>query len=63
MSEHPTILKFVSSNRRVREDRRFVVGGGLYVADIVLDEMLHVALVPSAVSGSAASCRSMRWKH
>lgn len=47
MSEHPTTLKFVSSNRRVREDRRFVVGGGHYVADIVLDEMLHVAIVPS----------------
>ncbi|MFX8539159.1 hypothetical protein ABTL98_18910, partial [Acinetobacter baumannii] len=47
MSEHPTTLKFVSANRRVREDRRFVVGGGHYVADIVLDEMLHVAIVPS----------------
>ena len=47
MSEHPIKLKFVSSNRRVREDRRFVVGGGRYVADIVLDEMLHVAIVPS----------------
>jgi 2-furoyl-CoA dehydrogenase large subunit len=47
MSEHPITLKFVSSNRRVREDRRFVVGGGRYVADIVLEEMLHVAIVPS----------------
>jgi 2-furoyl-CoA dehydrogenase large subunit len=47
MSEHPIKLKFVSSNRRVREDRRFAVGGGRYVADIVLDEMLHVAIVPS----------------
>lgn len=44
----PTLpLKFVSSNRRVREDRRFVVGQGRYVADIVLDGMLHVAMVPS----------------
>jgi len=47
MSAHSPALKFVSSNRRVREDRRFVVGGGRYVADIVLDEMLHVAIVPS----------------
>jgi 2-furoyl-CoA dehydrogenase large subunit len=47
MTANPSTLKFVSSNRRVREDRRFVVGGGRYVADIVLDEMLHVALAPS----------------
>jgi 2-furoyl-CoA dehydrogenase large subunit len=40
-------LKFVSSNRRVREDRRLVVGEGRYVADVVLDGLLHVALVPS----------------
>ena len=47
MTANPSTLKFVSSNRRVREDRRFVVGGGRFVADIVLDEMLHVALAPS----------------
>ena len=47
MTANPSTLKFVCSNRRVREDRRFVVGGGRYVADIVLDEMLHVALAPS----------------
>ncbi|MCA6106193.1 xanthine dehydrogenase family protein molybdopterin-binding subunit [Bradyrhizobium cenepequi] len=47
MSPEPAALKFVSSNRRVREDRRFVAGHGRYVADIVLDGMLHVALVPS----------------
>jgi 2-furoyl-CoA dehydrogenase large subunit len=40
-------LKFVSSNRRVREDRRFVVGQGRFVADVALDGLLHVALVPS----------------
>src|SRR5579871_5464232 len=40
-------LKFVSSNRRVREDRRLVVGDARYVADIALDGLLHVALVPS----------------
>ncbi|WP_213771588.1 xanthine dehydrogenase family protein molybdopterin-binding subunit [Bradyrhizobium sp. dw_78] len=44
----PTLpLKFVSSNRRVREDRRFVAGHGHYVADVALEGMLHVALVPS----------------
>jgi CO/xanthine dehydrogenase Mo-binding subunit len=40
-------LKFVSSKRRVREDRRFVAGRGRYVADIALDGMLDVAVVPS----------------
>ncbi len=45
---NPTIpLKFVSSNRRVREDRRFVAGQGRYVADIALEGLLHVAVVPS----------------
>jgi len=41
-------FRFVSQNRRVREDRRFVVGRGNYVADIKRDGMLHVAIVPSA---------------
>ena len=40
-------FKFVSTNRRVREDRRFVVGRGNFVADIKRDGMLHVAIVPS----------------
>jgi 2-furoyl-CoA dehydrogenase large subunit len=40
-------LKFVSSNRRVREDRRLVAGEGRYVADVALDGLLHVALIPS----------------
>src|SRR3954452_7699249 len=40
-------FRFVSSNRRVREDRRFVVGRGTYVADVPAREMLHVAIVPS----------------
>ncbi len=41
-------FKFVSTNRRVREDRRFVVGRGSYVADIKRDGMLHVAIVASS---------------
>lgn len=43
----PANFKFVSTPRRVREDRRFVAGRGRYVADIKLPGMLHVALVPS----------------
>jgi 2-furoyl-CoA dehydrogenase large subunit len=47
MTAEPTDFRFVSTNRRVREDRRFVAGHGRYVADVALDGMLHVALVPS----------------
>lgn len=62
MSADPSVFRFVSTNRRVREDRRFVVGRGVYVADVALDGMLHVALVPSrypaarivSIDGSAA---------
>jgi 2-furoyl-CoA dehydrogenase large subunit len=38
-------FRFVASNRRVREDRRFVAGKGQFVADIDLPGTLHVALV------------------
>lgn len=47
MSVDPSTFRFVSSNRRVREDRRFVAGHGRYVADISVEGMLHVALLPS----------------
>jgi CO/xanthine dehydrogenase Mo-binding subunit len=47
MSRQPGSLRFVSATRRVREDRRFVAGRGRYVADIALDDTLHVAVVPS----------------
>ncbi|HEY7551821.1 MAG TPA: xanthine dehydrogenase family protein molybdopterin-binding subunit, partial [Hyphomicrobiaceae bacterium] len=47
MKRHAGPLNFVASKRRVREDRRFVAGRGRYVADIALDNMLHVAVVPS----------------
>lgn len=40
-------LKFVSTDRRVREDKRFVGGKGRYVADLVQPNMAHVALVHS----------------
>ena len=41
----PGKFRFVSSDRRVREDRRFVVGKGHFVADIVPPGVKHVALV------------------
>src|SRR3954468_4942957 len=47
MTAAPLAFRFVSSNRRVREDRRFVAGQGRYVADIALEGMLHVAVLPS----------------
>ena len=37
--------RYVSTDRRVREDRRFVAGKGRFVADINLPNMRHVALV------------------
>src|SRR5476651_1608126 len=41
----PHNFRFVSTDRRVREDRRFVAGKGKYVADVVLSNTKHVALV------------------
>ena len=37
--------RYVSADRRVREDRRFVAGKGTFVADIDLPNTKHVALV------------------
>ncbi len=45
MTVKPPHLRFVSSDRRVREDRRFVVGKGNFVADIDLPGLRHVALI------------------
>ena len=36
-------FRFISSDRRVREDRRFVVGKGRFAADIALPGTRHVA--------------------
>jgi 2-furoyl-CoA dehydrogenase large subunit len=41
----PGKFRFVSTDRRVREDRRFVAGKGRFVADINLPNTKHVALV------------------
>jgi CO/xanthine dehydrogenase Mo-binding subunit len=38
-------FRFVASDRRVREDRRFVAGKGRFAADIALPGLQHVALV------------------
>jgi 2-furoyl-CoA dehydrogenase large subunit len=43
----PHGFRYVSSDRRVREDRRFVVGKGRFAADIALPGTRHVALVTS----------------
>jgi 2-furoyl-CoA dehydrogenase large subunit len=47
MSADPATFRFVSANRRVREDRRFVAGQGQFVADVALEGMLHVAVLAS----------------
>jgi 2-furoyl-CoA dehydrogenase large subunit len=44
MNERPK-FKFISADRRVREDRRFVAGQGRYVGDIDEAGLLHVAIV------------------
>ena len=38
-------FRFVSTDRRVREDRRFVVGKGRFAADVALPDTKHVAVV------------------
>src|SRR3989442_13514006 len=38
-------FRFISSDRRVREDRRFVVGKGRFAADIALPGVRHVGVV------------------
>src|ERR1700750_1768453 len=47
MSAAPLSFRFVATDRRVREDRRFVAGHGRFVADVALEGMLHVATLPS----------------
>ena len=62
-------FRFVSTDRRVREDRRFVAGKGNYVADVDLPNMKHVAVVtcPHAnariVRIDAAKARAMPGVH
>jgi 3-oxo-Delta1-steroid hydratase/dehydrogenase large subunit len=45
MTTSPHRFRYISSDRRVREDRRFVAGKGRFVADIALAGARHVAIV------------------
>jgi 2-furoyl-CoA dehydrogenase large subunit len=45
MSAPTRNFRFVSTDRRVREDRRFVVGKGRFAADVTMTGTKHVALV------------------
>src|SRR3954454_3257299 len=47
MSADPASFRFVSTGRSVREDRRCVAGQGHSVADVALEGLLHVAILPS----------------
>ena len=53
----PSKFRYISTDRRVREDRRFVVGKGRYIADLAAEGMLHVALVAS--QHAAANIKSI----
>ena len=53
----PSKFRYISTDRRVREDRRFVVGKGRYIADLAAEGMLHVALVAS--QHAAANIKSL----
>src|SRR4030081_3850274 len=69
MSADSAAFRFVSTNRRVREDRRFVAGHGRFVADVSLEGMLHVAILPSQhpaariISIDASAARAMPGVH
>ncbi|HEY7245721.1 MAG TPA: xanthine dehydrogenase family protein molybdopterin-binding subunit [Xanthobacteraceae bacterium] len=45
MNASPARFRYISSDRRVREDRRFVAGKGRFAADVLLPGTRHVALV------------------
>ena len=47
MSEHKSEFKYLGQERRTKEDKRFVLGAGTYVADIALSGCLHLAVVRS----------------
>jgi len=49
--------RYVSADRRVREDRRFVAGKGQFVADVELPNMKHVAVI--ACPHAAARIKSI----
>ena len=45
--KHPPEFRYIGKQRRTKEDPRFVMGRGRFVADIALPGMKHVALVAS----------------
>ena len=45
--------KFLSTPRRPVEDRRFVAGRGIFIADLDRPNMLHVAPLPSLYAAAA----------
>jgi 2-furoyl-CoA dehydrogenase large subunit len=45
MSDHQSGFKYLGKKRRTKEDKRFVMGAGKFVADISLPGTLHVAVV------------------
>jgi 2-furoyl-CoA dehydrogenase large subunit len=45
MSEHDSGFKYIGKKRRTKEDKRFVMGAGKFVADIAIPGTLHVAVV------------------
>ena len=45
MTAAPHKFRYVSTDRRVREDRRFVAGKGRFVADLTLPNTKHIAAV------------------
>src|ERR1700733_12137552 len=47
MADDAPGFRYIGRSRRAREHRRFVAGGGRFVADVALPGMLHVALVAS----------------
>ncbi|MGY8958386.1 MAG: xanthine dehydrogenase family protein molybdopterin-binding subunit, partial [Alphaproteobacteria bacterium] len=40
-------FRYISQQRRTKEDFRFITGRGKFVQDVKLDQMKHVALVAS----------------
>ena len=47
MAAAPHSFRYVSTKRRVREDRRFVAGRAVYVSDVTPPGCLHAAVLTS----------------
>ena len=51
----PAPFKYVSTKRRVREDRRFVSGQATFVSDVTPPGTLHAAVLTSPYACAKAS--------